>query len=177
MSEMFLSAKRPFYQSSQIMSLPLIDVGEYEVFANRWLKQKGIEISDSDLRYIYDLVDGQTWYVQSILNRLYENGEDIDKQTIVRIVENTINEQEDAFINYCKSLSDNQAALVVAIAKEKGVASVLSQKFIRKYSLPAASSVSLALKALRKRDFVHDFNGKIIVYDRFFSIWLRRETE
>lgn len=177
MSEMFLSAKRPFYQSSQIMSLPLIDVGEYEVFANRWLKQKGIEISDSDFRYIYDLVDGQTWYVQSILNRLYENGEDIDKQTIVRIVENTINEQEDAFINYCKSLSDNQASLVVAIAKEKGVASVLSQKFIRKYSLPAASSVSLALKALRKRDFVHDFNGKIIVYDRFFSIWLRRETE
>lgn len=177
MSEMFLSAKRPFYQSSQIMSLPLIDVGEYEVFANRWMKQKGIEISDSDFRYIYDLVDGQTWYVQSILNRLYENGEDIDKQTIVRIVENTINEQEDAFINYCKSLSDNQAALVVAIAKEKGVASVLSQKFIRKYSLPAASSVSLALKALRKRDFVHDFNGKIIVYDRFFSIWLRRETE
>lgn len=63
MSEMFLSAKRPFYQSSQIMSLPLIDVGEYEVFANRWLKQKGIEISDSDFRYIYDLVDGQTWYV------------------------------------------------------------------------------------------------------------------
>lgn len=90
MSEMFLSAKRPFYQSSQIMSLPLIDVGEYEVFANRWLKQKGIEISDSDFRYIYDLVDGQTWYVQSILNRLYENGENIDKQTIVRIVENTL---------------------------------------------------------------------------------------
>jgi hypothetical protein len=177
MSEMFLSAKRPFYQSSQIMSLPLIDVGEYEVFANRWLKQKGIEISDSDFRYIYDLVDGQTWYVQCILNRLYENGENIDKQTIVRIVEGTINEQEDAFINYCKSLSNNQAALVVAIAKEKGVASALSQEFIRKYSLPAASSVSLALKALRKRDFVYDFNGKIIVYDRFFSIWLRRETE
>lgn len=177
MSEMFLSAKRPFYQSSQIMSLPLIDVGEYEVFANRWLKQKGIEISDSDFRYIYDLVDGQTWYVQCILNRLYENGENIDKQTIVRIVEGTINEQEDAFINYCKSLSNNQAALVVAIAKEKGVASALSQEFIRKYSLPAVSSVSLALKALRKRDFVYDFNGKIIVYDRFFSIWLRRETE
>ena len=32
-------------------------------------------------------------------------------------------------------------------------------------------------KALQKRDFVHEFNGKIIVYDRFFSIWLRRETE
>ena len=36
--------------------------------------------------------------------------------------------------------------------------------------------VGIALKALQKRDFVHEFNGKIIVYDRFFAIWLRRET-
>ena len=177
MSEMFLSAKRPFYQSSQIMSLPLIEICEYETFANKWLKQEGIEISDGDFRYLYDMVDGQTWYVQCILNRLYENGEVIDKRAIVQAVENIINEQEDAFINYCKSLTDNQVALLTAIAKEKGVSSVLSQEFIRKYSLPAASSVSIALKALQKRDFVHDFNGKIIVYDRFFSIWLRKETE
>lgn len=176
MSEMFLSAKRPFYQSSQIMSLPLIDVGEYEAFANKWLKLKGFEISDMDFRYLYDMVDGQTWYVQSILNRLYENGEAIDKSVIAQTVDNIIHEQEDSFINYCKSLTDNQVALLSAIAKEKGVTSALSQEFIRKYSLPAASSVSIALKALQKRDFVHEFNGKIIVYDRFFSIWLRRET-
>ena len=159
------------------MSLPLIEVGEYEDFANKWLKQEGIEINDDDFKYLYDMVDGQTWYVQCILNRIYENGEFIDKQAIVRAVENIINEQEDAFLNYCKSLTDNQAALLTAIAKEKGVSSVLSQEFIRRYSLPAASSVSIALKALQKRDFVHDFNGKIIVYDRFFSIWLRREAE
>ena len=176
MSEMFLSAKRPFYQSSQIMSLPLIDVREYETFANKWLKQEGIEIGDGDFRYLYDMVDGQTWYVQSILNRLYENGASIDKSVIAAVVEDIINEQEDAFINYCKSLTTNQAALLSAIAKEKGVSSVMSQEFIRKYSLPAASSVGIALKALQKRDFVHEFNGKIIVYDRFFSIWLRRET-
>ena len=176
MSEMFLSAKRPFYQSSQIMSLPLIDVKEYKAFANKWLKQEGIEIGDGDFRYLYDMVDGQTWYVQSILNRLYENGASIDKSVIAEMVEDIINEQEDAFINYCKSLTTNQAALLSAIAKEKGVSSVMSQEFIRKYSLPAASSVGIALKALQKRDFVHEFNGKIIVYDRFFAIWLRRET-
>lgn len=59
MSEMFLSAKRPFYQSSQIMSLPLIDVVEYEAFANKWLKQKEIEISDDDFRYLYDMSMGR----------------------------------------------------------------------------------------------------------------------
>ena len=54
---------------------------------------------------------------------------------------------------------------------------MLSQEFIRKHNLPAASSVSIALNAMQKRDFVHDFNGKIIVYDRYYSIWLRKETE
>lgn len=177
MSEMFLSAKRPFYQTSQIMSLAPIDIGEYEAFANKWFKQKEIEISAGDFRELYNLVDGQTWYVQCILNRLYEDGRPIDKPSILQAVGNIVNEQEDAFINYCKSLTDNQTALLTAIAKEKAVTSVLSQEFIRKYSLPAASSVSIALKALQKREFVHDFNGRIIVYDRFFAIWLRRESE
>lgn len=85
-----------------------------------------------------------------------------------------VNEQEESFITYCKSLTDNQLDLLIAIAKEDGVVSALSQEFLLKYSLPAASSVSLALKALQKKDFVHEFNGRIVVYDRFFGMWLKR---
>lgn len=103
----------------------------------------------------------------NILNRLYANGDLIDKTTIARTVDDVVNEQEESFITYCKSLTDNQLDLLIAIAKEDGVVSALSQEFLLKYSLPAASSVSLALKALQKKDFVHEFNGRIVVYDRF----------
>lgn len=174
MSEMFLSAQRPFYQSSQMVNLPPIDVHEYCEFANRWLSKEGIGMEEADFIYLYDMLDGQTWYIQNILNRLYANGDLIDKTTIARTVDDVVTEQEESFITYCKSLTDNQLDLLIAIAKEDGVVSALSQEFLLKYSLPAASSVSLALKALQKKDFVHEYNGRIVVYDRFFGMWLKR---
>ena len=131
-------------------------------------------MEEADFIYLYDMLDGQTWYIQNILNRLYANGDLIDKTTIARTVDDVVNEQEESFITYCKSLTDNQLDLLIAIAKEDGVVSALSQEFLLKYSLPAASSVSLALKALQKKDFVHEFNGRLVVYDRFFGMWLKR---
>ncbi len=174
MTDMFLSAKRPFYQSSQIVNLPLIDQQEYHIFANKWLAKIGLELDDATFAYLYNKVDGQTWYVQDILNRLYQNGRAITQEEINQVIIELVNEQEVAFISYYESLSDNQASLLSAIAKEKSVSSVLSQEFIRKYSLPATSSVSLALKTLLNREFVYKYNGYYIVYDRFFSIWLRK---
>ena len=86
-----------------------------------------------------------------------------------------VNEQEVAFVNYYDSLTDNQAAILSAIAKEGAVPSVLSQEFISKYGLPATSSVSLALKTLLNREFVYKYNGNYIIYDRFFRIWLKEK--
>ncbi len=176
MTDMFLSAKRPFYQSSQIVNLPLIAPGRYRNFANRWLENKEIEISEEDFAHLYDAVDGQTWYVQAILNRLYQNGVTISASEIDNVIGSLVDEQEVAFINYYESLTDNQAALLAAIATEGRVASVLSQDFIRRHSLPATSSINLALKTLIDREFVYKYDGAYIVYDRFFGIWLREHT-
>lgn len=173
MTDMFLSAKRPFYQSSQIVNLPLIDKHEYHLFSNRWMRQKGLSMDEETFAYLYQKVDGQTWYIQDILNRLYQNGKEITVAEINAVIVDLVNEQEVAFINYYDSLTENQAALLSAIAQEKFVDSVLSQEFINRYTLPAASSVSLALKTLINREFVYKYDGKYTVYDRFFGIWLR----
>lgn len=177
MADMFLSAKRPFYQGAQILSLPLIDKDKYEVFANRHLSKKGMTISKEDFTYLYDAVDGQTWYVQDILNRIYENGGDVSAKVINNVINDLVDEQESVFINYYDSLTTNQAMLLSAIAKERRVSSVLSQDFISRYHLPAASSVSLALKALVEREFVYKEQSGYIVYDRFFAKWLRKKAE
>ena len=176
MTDMFLSAKRPFYQSSQMVSLPLIDVCEYQSFANRWMKKKELSFSDRTFGFLYDSVDGQTWYIQDILNRLYQNAREITTDEIDAVMQELVDEQEMAFINYYDSLTANQAFLLSAIAREGRVQSVLSQEFISKYSLPATSSVSLALKTLLQREFVYKYNEKYIVYDRFFAMWLRKNS-
>lgn len=174
MTDMFLSAKRPFYQSSQILNLPLINQDEYHRFANRWMGTRNLTMDPDIFAYLYNKVDGQTWYIQDILNRLYQNGKEITTAEIDDVTLELVNEQEVAFVNYYDSLTNNQAALLSAIAQDKAVTSILSQDFISRHNLPAASSVSLALKTLINREFIYKYNGSYIIYDRFFGMWLRK---
>ena len=173
MAEMFTSAKRPFYQSSQMLSLSPIDKKVYCEFANNLMEKKCMKLSEDVFGYVYDIVDGQTWYVQHILNRLYDIGGEINIRLVNDTIMTSVMEQEVAFLNYYESLTYNQSQLLLAIARDKAVESVLSQDFIHRHGLPASSSVSLALKALIEREFVYKYNGKFIIYDRFFAIWLR----
>lgn len=173
MAEMFTSAKRPFYQSSQMLSLSPIDKKVYCEFANNLMEKKCMKLSEDVFGYVYDIVDGQTWYVQHILNRLYDISGEIDIRIVNDTIMTSVMEQEVAFLNYYESLTYNQSQLLLAIARDKAVESVLSQDFIHRHGLPASSSVSLALKALIEREFVYKYNGKFIIYDRFFAIWLR----
>ena len=176
MTDMFLSAKRPFYQSAQLLNLPLINVQAYYDFAHHWMNLKGIGMDQTTFDHLYHLVDGQTWYVQDILNRLYQNGKDITIAEVNAVTEELVNEQEAAFINYFDSLTDNQAALLAAIAQEHRTPSVLSQAFISSHHLPAASSMRLALKTLLQRELIYKQENDYIVYDRFFGMWLRKKT-
>ena len=174
MTEMFLSAKRPFYQSSQMVQLKEIPEEAYLDFANAFFCKKGMEIPSETFNLLYRKVDGQTWYIQAILNRLYANCMgDITPSDIVSSISELIEEQTVAFENYYASLTANQAALLKAIALEGRVNAPMSQSFIQKYRLPALSSVRMALKALTERQFIYRFNDAYIVYDRFFGMWLR----
>jgi AAA+ ATPase superfamily predicted ATPase len=176
MTDMFLSAKRPFYQSSQLVMLQEIDEKEYHTFASRFFEAKDALLPDDVFHYLYSKVDGQTWYVQAILNRIYAM---MPKIVTIGDVDATfkdlVDEQEVAFENYYSSLTTNQCALLSAIAKEQRVKTPMARSFIIKYHLPALSSIKTALNALIDRQFVYQYQEYYIVYDRFFGIWLRMQ--
>jgi len=177
MADMFLSAKRPFYQSSQLVELKEIDASVYRDFANSFFSEKGVELSAETFGYLYDKVDGQTWYIQAILNRVYTNlRKEISKEAIDDAIRELVEEQTTAFENYYASLTTNQAALLVSIAKERCVKSPMAHTFIRQYRLPAVSSIKMALKVLLYRQFIYQGSCGYVVYDRFFAMWLRQKT-
>lgn len=173
MEEMFLSANRPFFQSSMIMSLKSIDKKEYLTFANNWLKSGGRSIPSETFDYISDISKGTTWYIQAILHGIYEHDkEEINNSLVDVVVEELIEEQAASFENYLSWLTENQQQLLYAIASEGLVESPLSQKFISKYGLPATSSVRTALKALSDKQLIsHSPNG-YSVSNLFFARWL-----
>ena len=123
-------------------------------------------------------MDGQTWYVQATLNRIYSNQQgEISNDDIDVAIQELIDEQEVAFENYYSSLTTNQAALLLAISKERHVQSPMAQTFISKYRLPALSSIKTALQNLSDSQFIYQYQGGYIVYDRFFAMWLKDRVE
>lgn len=70
---MFLSPNRPFFSSTQQMSLGAIPKKEYYDFAARHLDKINKKLTEGDFDYLYDKFQGHTWYIQTILNKLYAN--------------------------------------------------------------------------------------------------------
>lgn len=175
MQEMFLSANRPFFQSSLVLSLPCIEEPVYRKFANRLLSSQHRVIDESVFSYIYQQSGSVTWYVQAILHGIYEHGSyGITKSLVDEVIQELIEEQAMAYQNYCAWLTENQQMLLLAIASESLVSSPLSQQFISTHHLPATSSVKTALKALVDKQLVSKTPNGCLVSDRFFAKWLVR---
>lgn len=173
MQEMFLSANRPFFQSSLVLSLPCIEEPVYRKFANRLLSSQHRVIDESVFSYIYQQSGSVTWYVQAILHGIYEHGSyGITKSLVDEVIQELIEEQAMAYQNYCAWLTENQQMLLLAIASESLVSSPLSQQFISTHHLPATSSVKTALKALVDKQLVSKTPNGYLVSDRFFAKWL-----
>lgn len=176
MQEMFLSPSRPFFRSTQVMNLHEIEEKVYIDFANKFFKEQGRNIEQADFHHLYAEVDGQTFYVQAILNKIYSHPtQHIDQKMIHNCKWEAINEQTATFQYIYNTLSENQAMLLKAIAKEGNVKEPLGKEFAQKYPLPSKSSLKLALDFLVNRQLVYkDVDRGFIVYDRFMAIWLSR---
>ena len=177
MYEMFGSPKRPFYQSTALLSLYPLHEEIYYDFAARFFKAKNGDISTEAFHYLYQQFDGYTWYMQSILNRLYEYEKRVNtnKQVNEAIV-SILADKGSQYETLMTFLTDNQRNLLKAIASEKKVAQPQSSEFIRKYELPSPSSIKKALEMLTEKDLVYQTPEGYIVYDRFLDIWLRRDV-
>ena len=175
MSEMFLSPQRPFYQSTDIMNLLPLAEETYYQFAKGFFEDKGGNLDREVFRELYGTFDGYTWYIQSVLNRLYENYRTVDaveqlRNTILLVIESKVPQYE----YLAQMLTTNQFAVIRAIAREGLVAEPTGKDFLKKYKLPGASSVKTVLETLTEKELLYRLPNGYIVYDRFFGIWLSR---
>lgn len=175
MSEMFTSPKHPFYQSTEIMELKPLDRQVYYEFCNGFFERKGGSLSRDIFSAIYDEYGGHTWYIQCIMNRLYEDADNVTETGQVNeCLAKILAGREPQYENLIQFLTNNQYKLLKAIALAGTVKAPTSAAFIRKYDLSAASSVKQALKSLEDKELVYKTATGHIVYDRFMGLWLSR---
>ncbi|MCD8387248.1 MAG: ATP-binding protein [Bacteroidales bacterium] len=176
MNEMFSSPKRPFYQSTQKMNIDSIDQKKYYQFAAAHLKSKGITMPEEVFSKIYSSLYGHTWYIQRVLNKIYEIGQSpVSEANVDEVMRMIINEEEYNFQKLYSMLTANQQQLLQAVAAEGTVKAINSSEFIQKYQLKATSSVNRALAYLLDNEFILDNLDGYQVYDRFMALWLRNK--
>lgn len=176
MQEMFLSAKRPFYQSTQTLTIDRIDMATYFDFAAAFFWQQGRELGQSVFKFIYDRFDGHTWYIQAILNRLYGYKVAIDDEAVEIGVREIVEESTYAYENLLAAYPVGSVRLLKAIALEGCVKEITAGEFIARHHLKAASSVNSTIKKLLNNELVYKTPNGYIVYDRFLNEWLRRQA-
>ena len=175
MQEMFTSSKRPFYQSTQLLTIGPIQQDEYAGFATGHFAAHGVKLPQEVFNTIYEKYEGYTWYVQCLLNRLYGYDRDVDMELVSYATEQILAEYSYIYADLLKAYTSGQVRLLKAIAKEGCVKEVLAGDFISTYGLRAASSVSAAMKKLLENELVYQTADGYIIYDRFMGEWLRRQ--
>ena len=175
MTEMFSSTKRPFFNSTQTLPLDRIDKDVYFDFARDEMSPV------TDLLYevfgrVYAMFGGITWYIQAVMNRLYER-KSATYEDIGVVVDELIQERKWEYAAILKGLPAGAAKLLRAIAKEGVATSVTSGRFIAAHSLKGASSVHLSLKKLLEDELLYETDEGLVVYDRLFGMWLARLPE
>ena len=175
MVEMFNSPKRPFFQSTEFVNLQTLSESTYYDFSRRFFEKRKGNLSEDVFHDVYQRFSGHTWYVQFVLNRLYETTKRADSieqsnQVILSVVD-TLAPQYEMMMTL---LTTNQVNLLKAIAKEHKIAKPQSSEFVNKHKLSSPSSVKTALDVLVDKELVYPEKDGYVVYDRFLAIWLQR---
>ena len=157
LQEMFVSSKRPFYNSSEMMHLGPISEDIYVEFAKKLFEERNRSIDEEPIRWAYRLFDGNTFYMQRTMNGAFADTPEnaiCKHETVVRSVRAMLASNEVTYREILSKVTVSQKATLIAIAQERLVTNPTSGAFIKKYSLPSASSVQSALQKLVKSGIV-----------------------
>lgn len=175
LQEMFLSSKRPFYNSAEIMNLGPINQDIYVEFASGMFVARERSIDGESVKMVYDLFDGNTFYIQRTLNGAYADTprhSHCDDATVLRSIRGMLAANEIIYREILSNVSISQKSTLYAIAKDRFVANPTSGAFIKKHSLASASSVQNAILKLSKSGFVTKTEGGYSLTDPLLRIFI-----
>lgn len=175
LQEMFVSSKRPFYNSAQLMYLKPIDEDLYIEFAQSLFEQREKHIDEEAIKWAFELFDGNTFYVQRTMNGVFADtskGSGADIRKTLHAVREMMASNEVMYREMLSNVSVSQKSLLVAIAREKEAQNVMSGAFIRKHALVSASSVQSAVNKLIKSGMVYKSDDCYKITDPLLRIFI-----
>lgn len=177
MMQMFSSAARPFYQSADTLELNAIPFDTYRVFVHRLYEDHRKKVDDDAIRYVYDLFNGHTFYMQKVFNEAFANTSIHGTTSLAFVneaIEIILHDKETTYMEILSALSEKQKPLLYAIAAEREASRLTSVAFVKKYSLLSASAVQSAVKQLLAQNLITEVHKQYSVTDKFFALWINQ---
>ncbi len=177
MQEMFSSAARPFYHSTDLLELNAIPPEIYIPFVVGHFRKRHRKISSENVRTVYDLFQGHTYYLQKTFNESFADtpeNEECTQEIIRTAIDRMIDSNGTLFQEILSNIPEKQKVLLYAIAKEGRAARITSADFIKRHRLTSASSVQFAIKKLLEKDLVTENNKSFSLNDRLFAMWINK---
>ena len=180
MINLFSNVKRPFFASTQYLSLEKIDTEEYFIFIRNKFSESNIGITDEALTMILNWSLIHTFYTQSLCNMLYYIADSqITIDTVKQACVELLKRNEPVFYQYRQLLTTAQWNFLIAIAKEGEVKQLTAQKFISYYEIGTPANARRISKSLIEKELLLEIPFKketsYRVYDVFLSRWLENE--
>jgi len=176
MHKLFNSPSEPFYMSCRNMFLEPIDREKYFSFAREHFNEAKKELDKGCFNRIYDTFEGHTWYIQHLLNQLYQDtvdGDTAGEEMVDQATATIILSYSRTYQDILNGFSDKQKELLIAIAKEGKANQISSSDFVRRHSLSSVSSVQSAARTLFENETLTVEGETCYITNRFFSLWLK----
>ncbi|MDE5821355.1 MAG: ATP-binding protein [Paramuribaculum sp.] len=175
LQEMFISSKRPFYQSAEIMNLEPIKENTYIEFVSNMFRDYNKEVDEDAVHKIYRLFGGTTFYLQRTMNGAFADTAErtkCDEAIILRSLKSMLAANEVIYREILSNISVSQKSALYAIAQDKIVKNPTGSAFIKKYSLVSSSSVQSAILKLIKSGLLTKTAEGYIVSDPLLRIFI-----
>lgn len=175
LQEMFVSSKRPFYNSAELMHLGPIPEETYVEFAFHLFSERKRRIAKDSIRKVFRLFDGNTFYMQRTMNGAFAStpdGGDCDDETVVKSVHGMLASNEVIYREILSNVNAASRQALYALAADRMVESPLSGAFIKRHGLPSASAVQNALKTLTKTGLVSRSEQGYFLTDPLLRIFI-----
>jgi len=181
LENMFHSAAKPFYNSTEQLYLDRIAREKYVAFICAKFREARREILSGAAQLAYDLFEGHTYYVHNLLHHVFATvapEKTVDENDVLFVLDALLEEKSHAFAGQLSQLNYQQKETLVAIAKAGKATGVTSVGFIKKNALKSPSSVQYAISTLLDSQILtYEQEGRVKTYsleDRFLEMWVRR---
>lgn len=173
MNKLFQNKSMPFYQFGEPNYLQPIPTEDWIPFIHQKFTDKGLTISENQIRTICDIVKNQSSYVQQLAwNVMINTYTEVTEQTIQAGINDLLIQCTPLFMEQIGGVSGYQMNFLKAIASGQHNL-FTSASVLQEYQLGSKSNIDRIQNVLLEKDYIVSTSDGLFLSDPIMELWLK----